>query len=207
MSEFVQLYLKRNRGWPWPEKSWGLTPMFGEDGWCRSCGVPQRAQNGSLMLQRRNLTVAGAWVPNWQFDTICLERSLAEKAASLFRLELLPVEWPGTAPGDAMQIVIPTVGNSWFDSDELSAAAVAEHGAAGSRCSACRIWRWLPLSLASVALQIKPGLGDADIAASPEWFGDGWKAFREVLVRRELAELLVAESPRDFKIQEVPGAP
>ncbi|MEU0091068.1 hypothetical protein [Kribbella sp. NPDC006257] len=63
------------------------------------------------------------------------------------------------------------------------------------------------MSLTTVALQVKPGLGDTDIAASPEWFGDGWKAFREVLVRRELAELLVAESPRDFKIQEVPGAP
>ena len=41
------------------------------------------------------------------------------------------------------------------------------------------------------------------IAASPEWFGDGWSAFREILVRRELAELIVASSPRDFRIQEV----
>lgn len=32
MNEYVELYLKRNRGWPWPEDSWGLTPMFGEDG-------------------------------------------------------------------------------------------------------------------------------------------------------------------------------
>lgn len=44
--------------------------MYGEDGWCRACGVPQRAQCGSMVLQRKGLTVAGAWVPNWQFDTI-----------------------------------------------------------------------------------------------------------------------------------------
>jgi hypothetical protein len=159
-----------------------------------------------MVLQRRNLTIAGAWVPNWQFDTICLEQSLAQKAASLFRLELLPVEWPGAAPGDAMQIVIPSVGDAWFDPDELEAAAVAQHGSAGSRCSECGIWRWLPLSAGTVPLLIKPGLGDTEIAASPEWFGDGRQSFREVLVRRELAELLVAESPRDFKIHEIPAA-
>lgn len=39
--------------------------------------------------------------------------------------------------------------------------------------------------------------------ANPEWFGNGWKAFRQVLVRRELAELLAAASPRDFKVDIV----
>jgi hypothetical protein len=48
-----------------------------------------------------------------------------------------------------------------------------------------------------------PSLVDADIAASPEWFGDGWNSFRQVLVRRELAELLAQASPRDFYLAEV----
>ena len=52
-------------------------------------------------------------------------------------------------------------------------------------------------------LQITPGLGKADIAASPEWFGDGWKFYRQILVRRELAELIAAASPRYFKVQLV----
>lgn len=42
-----------------------------------------------------------------------------------------------------------------------------------------------------------------DIAASPEWFGDGWQAYRQVLVRRELAELLLEAGPRDFSIVEL----
>ncbi|HEY8457426.1 MAG TPA: hypothetical protein VIL34_17670 [Actinopolymorphaceae bacterium] len=46
-------------------------------------------------------------------------------------------------------------------------------------------------------------LGDVDVAASPEWFGDGWKAFRQILFRRELAELIASASPRDFDIQPV----
>jgi hypothetical protein len=54
------LSLKRNRGWPWPENSYGLTPLFGEDGWCRSCGVPRHPQTGSLILQRKSFKVRGA---------------------------------------------------------------------------------------------------------------------------------------------------
>lgn len=205
MTEFVELRLRRNRGWPWPEEVWGLDPMYGVDGWCRACGVPNREQTGSIVLQRRGLTVAGAWVPNWHFDGICLERSLAEQVGSMFRLELLDVAWPTSPSHDARQIVVPTVGDAWFDHDELRAAAIAEHGTAGATCPVCGTWRWMPLDFDELPpLRIEPGLGDVDIAASPEWFGDGWKAFRQVLVRRELAELIARASPRDFRVRPVP---
>ena len=46
-------------------------------------------------------------------------------------------------------------------------------------------------------------LDEVDIAASPEWFGDGWKSFRQILVRRELAELIAKASPLDFRVQEL----
>src|SRR4051794_23741614 len=106
MTDFVELYVKRNRGWPWPEDSWGLTPMFGEDGWCRYCGVPLRAQCASLVLQRKSVTaVEGAWVPNWQFDAICVEQRLEKSVAAGFAVELRPIEWHGASPGAAAQIV------------------------------------------------------------------------------------------------------
>lgn len=41
------------------------------------------------------------------------------------------------------------------------------------------------------------------VAASPEWFGDGCQAFRQIIVRRRLAEMMVEASPRDFRIQEI----
>lgn len=205
MIDYVELSLKRNRGWPWPEDSLGLTPMFGEDGWCRSCGVPKHPQTGSLVLQRKGMPIEGAWVPNWQFDAYCLERTLAEQTAGRFRLDLLPVRSHTAAPAEAMQIVVPSVGDRWFDHDELSESATNRHRRAGAKCADCGVWRRMPLRFRSnlPPLRITPGLGDADIAASPEWFGDGWKAFRQILVRRELAELIVKASPRDFKIQEV----
>ncbi|MCB1257657.1 MAG: hypothetical protein KDB26_11155 [Microthrixaceae bacterium] len=206
MSDFVELRWKRNRGWPWPEASWGLTPMFGEDGWCHSCGVPRHPQCGSLVLERKGFTkgVEGAWIPNWQFDVICLERKLAATAADRFDIELRDIDWHGTSPGDAAQIVIPTIGDAWFDPDDLRAAAVAQHGTDGTRCAECGVWRWMPLAFGYLPpLRIIPALGDVDVVASPEWFGDGWKAFRQILVRRPLAEMIVAASPRDFRVNEV----
>ena len=186
----------------------GLTPMFGADGWCHYCGVPKHAQTGSLVLQRSELTTQGAWVPNWQHDVVCLDQALAAEVASRFNVELRPVGWPSGASGEAMQMVVPTWGERWFDPEELCAKAIERHGVAGATCSDCGGWRWMPLVfglLPESRLMPWPGEG-LDIVASPEWFGDGWKAFRQVLVRRELAELIAAASPRDFTVVDVvPG--
>lgn len=202
MSDYVELQQLRNRGWPWHKSSGGLTPMFGEDGWCHSCGVPKGPQSGSLVLQRRGLRVEGAWVPNWQFDVICMTAELGRVAAERFRLETRVVRWPAGPVGDVVQIVIPTVGESWFDPEELRAEAIRRHGVAGARCEECGVWRWMPLGLSMLPPLRTPRSvsADVDIAASPEWFGDGFNAFRQVIMKRELAEFLVEASPRDFEI-------
>jgi len=204
MTEYVELYWKRNRGWPWPEDSWGLTPMFGEDGWCRSCGVPKHSQSGSLVLQRNGLKVEGAWVPNWRFDVICVEQRVAVEVAARFDIQTREVGWHPTSADEATQIVVPTVGAAWFDPEELRESAIARHGVDGATCPECGVWRWMPLTFGFLPpLRIAHSLGDVAIAGSPEWFGDGKRAFRQILVRRELAELIAAASPRDFKVQDV----
>jgi hypothetical protein len=204
MIDFVELYLKRNRGWPWPEDSWGLTPMFGEDGWCHSCGVPLREQTGSLVLQRRGFAIVnGAWVPNWQFDAICMERSVADDVVAGFRVEMREVAWHGKSPGEAMQIVVPSIGPSWFDPSALHEKALARHGSPGAKCPDCGVWRWMPLAFGMLPdLVPDPSWANFDIIASPEWFGDGWQAFRQILVRGELANLIAASSPKDFSVRE-----
>ena len=199
MSDYVRLHLKRNRGWPWPDESWGLAPMYGEDGWCRSCGVPMRTQCGDLVL-RRSGPRDGAWVPNWRFDAICLSQPLADTVRGQFDVELRSVAWRGKEGAPAFQIVAPSVGDEWYDPDELRQATVAAHGTPGARCDACGIWRWMPLAGGAlpsrrIDLDAESGLG---VVASPEWFGDGLQAFRELRVRRGLAELLAQASPRDF---------
>src|SRR5690349_13839246 len=134
MTDHVFLSWKRNRGWPWPESSFGLTPMFGEGGWCHSCGVPRRPQAGPLVLERKGMTVRGAWVPNWNFDAICVEQSVALEVSCRFDVETRAVDWHPSSPGDAAQIVVPTIGTSWFDEAELRDAAVACHGVDGVTC-------------------------------------------------------------------------
>jgi phosphoenolpyruvate synthase len=99
VKDFVELYFKRNRGWPWPEENWGLTPMFGDDGWCHACGVPKREQAASLVLQRKGLSdPSGAWVPNWQFDVICMDDEVTELARHALVIEEhygrpMDIEW------------------------------------------------------------------------------------------------------------------
>jgi hypothetical protein len=144
-------------------------------------------------------------VPNWRFDAYCLQSSLAERAvASGFPLQLLPIEWHGQSPGDAMQIVAPTIGEAWFDPGELSTRTIAKHGAAGARCGECGIWRWYPLLSEEMPPYRYAAVGEnVHVAASPEWFGDGHKAFRQIIIRRGLAEMIVAATPRDFRIREI----
>lgn len=204
MSDFVELFWKRNRGWPWPEASWGLTPMFGETGWCRGCGTPTGSQIGSLVLQSKGMSTAvGAWMPNWLSDVICLEGSIAREVERRFDVELRAVEWHHTPRGEAAQIVVPTVGDAWFDAAALTEATVAVHGEAGRRCEECGTWRWMPLpSEALPPHRRNTSWSGRDIIASPEWFGDGSKSFRQILVDRELAGFLAAASPRDFEVRE-----
>ena len=108
------------------------------------------------------------------------------------------------ALGEAYQIVVPTIGESWFDPEAVRERAIAAHGRDGARCPACGVWRWLPLVPGYLPpLNVRPPLGDVAVAASPEWFGAGCQAFRQVLVRRDLAELIASASPRDFAVREL----
>src|SRR5215207_801246 len=128
-----------------PEKSFGLTPMYGADGWCGSCSVPRHPQCGSLVLQRKSFKVHGAWTPYWQYDAICLEAGLADEIAGRFGVDLVDVEWHASSPGHARQIIAPAVGAAWFDPGQLRTRTVAQHGTPGAACAACGVWRWLSL--------------------------------------------------------------
>ena len=204
MNKFVALELKRNRGWPWPEKDWGNGPLFGEGGVCQSCGVPRRAQSGELHLQRKAMRPEGVWMPYWQYDIYCMSAEIAAVVSSEFSVDLRPVRWRGESPGDAFQLVIPTIGESWFNHDLLRARLADKPGAPSERCPDCKVTRWRPGAFSEPPERAAlDALGDVDVAASPEWFGVGFNSFRKSVMRRELAELLQSASPRDFYILEL----
>src|SRR5579871_4852933 len=205
--EFVAVIGKRNRGWPWPERTWGLESLYGSDGWCHSCGIPFGEQSGDMVLQARGLTIAGAWIPNWRHDAICIEDSLASEVAQMFRVQLRPIRWPRGEPAGAMQVIPKPVGDTWFDEAELRERTVARHGEPGATCAGCGRWLWLPLPHGALpAARFDPAKPEYDLIASPEWFGSGMQAYRQVRMVRPLAELLSSASPRDFGLGRVAPA-
>ena len=178
--------------------------MYGEDGWCHSCGVALREQTGSMIVKIPPKAVPiGVWTPNWQFDSQVLSEDLAAMVASRFSVRLIPVEL--RPPSSRPQQVVPTVmASPWFDHQLLVEATTARHGSPGNTCQECGVWRWYGLGFEQLPPATRSSEWDGhDVVASPEWFGDGCNAYREVLFRRELAELIVAANPRRAKIIEV----
>lgn len=199
--EHVWLEPRRNRGWPWPEGSYGLTPMYGEDGWCRGCGIPLVHQLGSIVLKRSSRdNFAGAWLPNWQFEAFCVDGKLGAELVGSYRVRTLPVGWRGSEGDAALQILADQDDAFYFDPGRLEAAAVEVHGEAGEKCGQCGKWKWNPVSLNRLPPAIIDRPVVRDVIIGRDWFGSGLNAFRRVLFSRRLGEWLASSSPRDLRV-------
>ena len=204
ISDFVDLAPKRNRGWPWPEDSFGLTPMFGEDGWCHSCGVPRHEQTGSLILQKKQFKTTGrAWMPSWQFDVVCAEREFAERLSAPHRVQWRDVERPGEPPVAESSELAGAAGGRAVDSTLLDTRARASpnaHGRAGAAVPRVRRagdgsplgFTTGPRPITEFALDRRGSVdagGSSALQTSrarrgPEWFGAGLPADRPLQFRR-----------------------
>jgi hypothetical protein len=203
----VDLSFRFTPGWPWPESSWGLDPMYGPHGWCHACGTPTAPQTGHLTLQGNGFPAAPVFVPHWQYDAVCLDAATAATVASGFRVAMREVHKPRTGGTGVQQLLPEVTGSDWYDPTDLAVAARDSHPhdeSVGSTCQECGHWRWLPLSPGQAPARLESIKADGDVIASPEIFGAGWKTFRHLLFRRPLAELLVAANPRTWSIREVP---
>ncbi|WP_182380138.1 hypothetical protein [Nocardioides sp. WS12] len=182
--------------------------MYGEDGWCHSCGTPFSEQTGHLTLQGSGFPTASVFIPNWQFNAICLDAATAQNVAARFNVSMREVRKPRSG-GTGVQQLIPSVGKEpWYDPEELGRVVLERHrqysgNSIGATCSACGRWRWLPVVEGDAPIRPQALSGDTDLIASPETFGDGWSTHRHLAVRRALAETLVSANPRTFSIREV----
>jgi hypothetical protein len=203
--DFVALTSRFTSGWPWPESSWGLEPMYGPGGWCAACGVPNRDQIGGLVLQGSKFPTSDFWMPNWAFNALCVRTAAAEPILATFRVRTLHVRTPRSADVGVAQLVPEVAPAPWFDETDLATRARRRHGATGRLCASCGTWRWLPVpteELPPAALGMETA--KSDFIAGPEWFGDGMKAMRELRFRRPVAEALVALNPRVWRVVEPP---
>jgi hypothetical protein len=209
--DFVRLVPKRFRGYAWPQGVDGLAyleTLYGVDGFCRGCGYEFGVQSGPLGLERSGLTIKGAWIPHCNPRSVCMDERLAAEVARSFPVELREIAWPRAGGIPAFQLVVPTVGQDWFDPDHLAAGILRTHDDGdpnpGKTCLDCGRWRWYPCSVDEVPpLTPQSAWSEFAVIASPEVFGDGWSVFRHFLYRRDLAELIASASPRDFEVRDV----
>jgi hypothetical protein len=207
--DWVGLSSRFTPGWPWPEDSYGLGPLYGDDGWCRECGTPLGEQTGSLVMQGSKFPTADVWMPNWLFDVVCVSARVADEIRGQFNVTLREVSKPRTGPTALQQLVPERTREAWYRPADLEEAVRSRHsqhsrGRTGATCPACGRWKWLPVSVGDLPMQAAPLDTRADVITSPESFGDGLMSFRHLLFRRALAELLVAANPKHWRVLEVP---
>lgn len=201
-------------GWPWPENSFGLDPMYGVDGWCHACGTPLREPTGPLVMQGSKFPKAAAWTPNWRFDSVCVSADLAAQIADRFSVAFGEVHTPRTGDTGVRHILPTQTSCNWYDAEYLDRAVRVnpfsfgppQRDRAGATCEDCQRWRWM--SWAGDEAPVNRGAleTDRDVIASPEIFGDGWKTFRHLLFRQPLAQLIATSAPRLWDLQPVFGA-
>lgn len=185
--------------------------MFGDDGWCRGCGIPKGDQSGPLILETADFqgSAEGAWVPHWHYEVVCCGRQLADELSARYGVRRRDVAWHGKGHGDVSQLIPEPAATAWFDHAELAETLKTEHGVAGASCDECGKWRWMPLGFSPVPpmtehvlppLVAPPDLDAHAVVASREWFGDGLKSFQLLLVREDVAKDVARASPQDFLV-------
>lgn len=206
--EWVALTTRFTSGWPWPEDSYGMDPMFGADGWCHSCGTALSPQIGPLTVQGSKFPSANLWMPNWQFDVVCVSSDVADAIRDRFAVTLGEVHKPRSGATEVMQLLPTVTAEAWYRPRPLARAVRTQHKKndgrrTGSRCDSCGTWKWLPVLEGKVPILSQVLATESDVIASPEVFGDGLKSFRHLLFRRELGEKLVAANPRSWSVVPV----
>ncbi len=207
-ADWVALSPRFTPGWPWPEDSYGLGPMYGDDGWCRACGTPLVDQSGALVVQGSKFPTAEVWMPNWRFDVVCVSGQLAADITERFAVDVGEVHKPRKGPTGVKQILPRQTAQPWHRPDDLSRAARARHGqyngeTTGAFCGQCGRWKWLPVSENDAPIIGNAVVSTSDVISSPETFGSGLNSFRHLLFRRSLGETLLAASPRNWDLIEV----
>ena len=102
--------------------------MYGDTGWCRSCGAALVPQCGDLVVQGKKFPSAEVWMPNWCFDAFCVSASVAEEIQHRFAVSLRDVLTPRKGPTGVEQMLPALTEPPWHDPADLRRAVLARHG-------------------------------------------------------------------------------
>lgn len=185
------------QGYPQPEATWSAEPVtFG--GECSECGIYKKEQLENFRIRKEprlgNNSFVSLYWTYALFATPAVFAELATRKLQGFREWKVLIHKTDQISENISQIYIP---------EQTSADFVPEETFRRSKCPKCGAVKYFPHLRGVMRFKGKISESTTDFLLSREWFGDGHAAYREILVSKEVARLIVESKLRGVKLKPI----
>jgi hypothetical protein len=196
-AEWVRLIPTFEQGYPQPEATWVRNPINYE-GKCPQCGAGYRQVSPFRLAKEPRLGRHDFFSLYWTYTVFCTPRVLETLRAHAIRgyevWEAL-LHKTGQPSRLVSQLVFPHVaGPGLLDDDKLQPET----------CSQCGLTKYAYHKRGYMHFKREALQAEVDILQTHEWFGSGgYGGYREILISRRLAELILREGWRGVRLKPV----
>jgi len=196
-AEWVRLIPVFEQGYPQPEATWVRNPINYE-GQCPQCGAGYRQVAPFRLAKEPRLGRHDFFSLYWTYTVFCTPRVLETLRAHAIRgyevWEAL-LHKTGQPSRLVSQLVFPHVaGPGLLDEDKLQPET----------CSQCGLTKYAYHKRGYMHFKREALQAEVDILQTHEWFGSGgYGGYREILISRRLAELILREGWRGVRLKPV----
>jgi len=196
-AEWVRLIPIFEQGYPQPEATWVRNPINYE-GQCPQCGAGYRQVAPFRLAKEPRLGRHDFFSLYWTYTVFCTPRVLETLRAHAIRgyevWEAL-LHKTGQPSRLVSQLVFPHVaGPGLLDEDKLQPET----------CSQCGLTKYAYHKRGYMHFKREALQAEVDILQTHEWFGSGgYGGYREILISRRLAELILREGWRGVRLKPV----
>ena len=184
------------QGYPQPESTWPDTHITYE-GTCAECGVYARQKESFRIKKEPHLGRKQFMSLYWTSALLATPTVLAEFAARQLRgYEIWPVLIHKTSqPAEKIaQLYVPNI---------TRAVMIPEAGLPRKTCSLCGVTKYEYHKRGYMQFDRALLDTDLDFMMTGEWFGSGHLAFREMLVSRRVAQLIIEHKWQGVSLKPV----
>jgi hypothetical protein len=196
-AEWVRLIPTFEQGYPQPEATWVRNPINYE-GKCPQCGAGYRQVAPFRLAKEPCLGRHDFFSLYWTYTVFCTPRVLETLRAHAIRgyevWEAL-LHKTGQPSRSVSQLVFPHMaGPGLLDEDKLQPET----------CSQCGLTKYAYHKRGYMHFKREALQAEVDILQTYEWFGSGgYGGYREILISRRLAELILREGWRGVRLKPV----
>jgi hypothetical protein len=183
-----------HHGYPQPEDDFGYLTVTYDGKGCRQCGTGYTQREPFRMTGEPRWGTRGLLQMNWVFDEYFVRPEIAAWLRERFNVQSAVVLNRRGRPLETVRQVVV---------EEVVSMPAADLPVAV--CSACGVEKILPIRRGPLRqLAAAPA---RHIARTREWFGDGHKAFHEVVISRDVRVALDAARVRGQRYRPVADGP